>query len=124
MHARTSSRPECVATLKRLAVVVCPWNCEASADRVAGSKQGPKVRLKGDPERGNYKMAPAAMTASATVTQDLSGTRFAGAQRPGAAALSSFIDPRLPLAGLDAVAADPAYSRDDLDAAPDAVAVG
>jgi len=93
MHARPPSKAERVAVQERRAVVAAIWDRDARADRVAGSNEGPQVRLECDPERGYYEMVPAAVAASAAATTNLARNRFLRAQRARAIVLSSFIAP-------------------------------
>jgi len=95
VNARRSFRPKRVALLERRAVVDGVGNRDARSDGIAGPEQRPKVGSERDPQRGDDEMVPAAVTASTTVTPDVSGTGFVGAQRARATALSSIIGRRL-----------------------------
>jgi hypothetical protein len=91
MDARSSSRAKGVALLKRGSIVPGAGDRDARADRVALPKESAEVRLEGDPERGYYQVVPAAAAASTAVTTNLARSRFVGAQRARAAALSSLM---------------------------------
>jgi hypothetical protein len=70
---RPSARTERVTMRKRMPVVLGIGDRDARSDRVAGTKQGPEVGLKGDPKRSYYEVVPAAVAASATPTTNVAG---------------------------------------------------
>lgn len=96
VDARAPSWSERVAVLERGPVVRCVRDRDARPDGIAGPQQGAKVRLERHPEWGYYEMVPAAVAAVAAATTDLAGSRFAGAQRARATALSSVMLVSLP----------------------------
>lgn len=91
VDARSSVWTECVAALERGPVMVGVGDGEAGADGIAGPEEGSEVGLKGDPERGDQEVIPAAMAAAAAGTTDPAGSRLVGAQRARATAPSSIM---------------------------------
>jgi hypothetical protein len=96
---------ERVALLKSGSIVAGVGDRDARADRVARPKESAEVRLEGDPERGYCEVVPAAVAASAAATTNLTRSRFVGAQRARADALSWLMPVSVPPLGADDVSA-------------------
>jgi hypothetical protein len=93
MDARPSSQSERVALREGCSVVGRVRDRDTCTDGIARPEEGSEVRLKGDPERGNNEVVPAAVAATAPVTTNVAGTGFLRAQRARATALSSLMRP-------------------------------